>query len=236
MTIIDKTGKLKFKLYHGTSSLFLNSIIENGLGGINPVKEMNLLELSQEIFALSTEYLHDTPIFRLSGESFKRMTEQTVAAWNFQHGDTYLTPFKDTACSYAINKRYGSEILSYTLNFIQELINKDINYVKSDLYLKYQKVFDLLKINPAPLLIEIQNIDAKSLLSEHGKSPDDNYVRISRIIKENPNDFPKYLGQTNFRIKESVNLNNLKIWFINVKKMNDLLPDYNLFELKLGNN
>lgn len=38
---------MKFRFYHGTSSIFLNSIIEFGLGGINPNIKYKNLELLQ---------------------------------------------------------------------------------------------------------------------------------------------------------------------------------------------
>lgn len=41
MTPINKQGILDIPLFHGTSSLFLPSIIENGLGAINPITEYN---------------------------------------------------------------------------------------------------------------------------------------------------------------------------------------------------
>ena len=57
---ITKDGKLTIPLFHGTTTIFLESIIENGLGGRNPIKDLNLFELANEVYTLSEKYLKDT--------------------------------------------------------------------------------------------------------------------------------------------------------------------------------
>ena len=36
---MNEKNELTVDLFHGTSTIFLNSIIRNGLGGINPVED-----------------------------------------------------------------------------------------------------------------------------------------------------------------------------------------------------
>jgi len=54
----------KFTYYHGTSSIFLDSILKTGLGGINPNLEYKNLELleylhikAEEILANDKDYI-----------------------------------------------------------------------------------------------------------------------------------------------------------------------------------
>ena len=167
--MINEENNLTVDLYHGTSTLFLDSIVSNGLGGINPVKDWNLLELSKEVYDLSVEHLQGTQLFQVSSLAFKLMTEQkNSGSFNFQHGDTYLSASKITAANYAISKRYGSEILTYTIDFLKELLTLNIPYVKQELYRKYSGVFELIEANPFPLLIQLSNVNTSSLLNEHG--------------------------------------------------------------------
>jgi len=49
--------ELPIPLYHGTSSLFLESIISLGLGGCNPIAEWKVLEFAQVIYPLVEEHL-----------------------------------------------------------------------------------------------------------------------------------------------------------------------------------
>ena len=231
--MITDDGKLTIDLYHGTSTLFLDSIIQKGLGAVNPVNEWKLLELSKEVYALSEQYIKETNFFLKKSYSFKKMTEQSSGgSFNFQHGDTYLTPSKQTAARYAINTRYGSEMLTYTIDFLKELISLDIQYVKTNLFRKYPKIFGLIEANPSPLLIRVSNVSINSLLSEYGDDPGANLEDVKQMMNESRDFSETALQQTNFRLVTSVPLTDLKIWLINVQKWNLLSPQYNLYEIK----
>ena len=52
MKIVNNKGELILNLYHGTSGLFLQSILEHGLGGRNPIDEMNVIDLAGELYEL----------------------------------------------------------------------------------------------------------------------------------------------------------------------------------------
>lgn len=112
------------------------------------------------------------------------MVEQSdEGAFNFQHGDTYLSPAPGTACRYAIRKEYGSEVLTYTLRFLKELLQKEIKYVESDLFMKYREVYGLIEAKPSPLLIKVKGISTEALLSEHGDSPKENYEQLRNFAQ-----------------------------------------------------
>src|SRR5438445_10259867 len=96
-------------------------------------------------------------------QSFGFMVEQKSAGMNFQHGDTYLSPASSTAVRYAVNKRFSSELLSYTLDFLDELLRRKVPGVASDLYQRYPRIFDLLTIFAAPLLIEVSAVPTTDL-------------------------------------------------------------------------
>lgn len=233
--IINTENQLTVDLFHGTSSLFLDSIIQNGLGGINPVKELNLLDLSKEVCDLSEIHLQETNLYEKSSYSFKLMVEQSSnssRSFNFQHGDSYLSPTKQTAARYAINKEYGSEILTYTLNFLKELLNKEIPYVKTDLFQRFPKIFGLINSRPSPILIQVKNVKVSSLLSEHGEDPKLNLAEMQEMLDISKKMYDLGTQQTNFRLTEPVASCDLKYWLINVQKWNPLQPEYNLYEIQ----
>lgn len=230
--IINAENQLTVDLFHGTSTLFLDSIIHFGLGGLNPVAEWKLFDLSKEVYQLSEQHLKDTQLFNVSSFSFKKMIEQSNSgAFNFQHGDTYLSPSKQTAVNYVINKEYGSELLSYTISFLKELLNKDISYVKKDLAIKFPKIFGLIKVKPSPLLIQVKNVKASSLLNEHGEDPKHNLDQMQKMMNERKELYEPLMQQTNFRLTTPVETSNLKFWLINVQKWDSLTPLYNLYEI-----
>lgn len=230
--MIGPDNRLTIDLYHGTSTLFLDSIVQNGLGAVNPVKEWNLIELSKEVYKLSEEFLKDTPFFKISSYSFKRMTEQEPSTgFNFQHGDTYLSASRYTAANYAINKRYGSEILTYTIDFLKGLLQLDIPYVKNELFNKHSKIYGLIESAPSPLLIHVKNVSIDSLISEHGEKPDRNLKRIRESIEEFPNILETALQQINFRLIHPVNIKDLDFFLINVQKFDPIKSMYNFYKI-----
>ena len=104
--------KVSFPLYHGTSSLFLDSIIKVGVGGTNPIADWGVLEFAKELYPLVEQHLSHVDGHMAKCASFKLMVQQKSEALNFQHGDSYLSPAKSTAIRYAVNNRYGSEMLT----------------------------------------------------------------------------------------------------------------------------
>ena len=230
--MINHNTKLPIDLYHGTSTLFLDSIIKNGLGGINPAIEWKVLELTQEVYKLSELHLKETHLFQVSSNSFKQMAKQSNNGFNFQHGDTYLSPARSTAARYAMSKRYGSELLTYTIDFLKELISLDIHYVKNNLYKKYPKVFGLIEANPSPLIIQVKNLSASSLLNEYGESATENLKEINELMNETSSMRDRMLQQTNFRLTTPVGADNLKFFLVNVQNWDPYGPKYNMYELK----
>lgn len=230
--MINAKNQLTIDLYHGTSTLFLDSIIQNGLGGVNPVNEWKLLELSKEVYSLSEKHLKETSLYKVKSSSFKKITEQSNdGTFNFQHGDTYLSPSQNTAVRYATGKEYGSELLTYTIDFLKELLKLEIQYVKSDLYKKYPKIFGLIEARPSPLLIQVKNINVSSLLSEHGGDPKHNLEEMQEYMNESRALFETVLQQTNFRLTATIETSNLKFWLINVQEWNNLTSQSNLYEI-----
>lgn len=227
---LHTNGVLNFPLYHGTSTIFLDSIIANGLGAVNPMSDWKVYELCKEVYALSETHLKSTKLFDVSGYSFKRMAEQSnQGAFNFQHGDTYLSASINTAVSYAIDKEYGSELLTYTINFLKELLRLDLPKVKSDLFSKYGKVFGLIEAKPSPVLLQVTNLKADKLTDEHGNDPTRNFETIIQV-KERPGLYP-ILQQANFRLTEPLDSSKIKFYLIDVSKWHNFNPEYNLYEI-----
>lgn len=103
----------------------------------------------------------------------------TEGGFNFQHGNgLYLSPSKKTAVGYASNNIYGSELISSTLKILRELVKKEVKGVRDDLFRKFPDAFRLLDINPAPILIQVNDVLSTSLLDENGGDPSKSLRRI----------------------------------------------------------
>ena len=64
---------MRFKYYHGTSTIFLDSIRKHGLGTINPNTDQKNLDVLKFLFQLSEKHLSTNPEFINDDiESFKK--------------------------------------------------------------------------------------------------------------------------------------------------------------------
>lgn len=234
MQILSKKNELIIDLFHGTSTLFLDSIVSNGLAGINPVLDWNILGLCKEVCELSNQHLKETELYQRSFVSLKRMAEQTAAeTFNFQHGDTYVSPSQQTAVQYAISKKFGSEILTYTIDFLQELIRKEIPYVTQELYKKYLRIYGLIESNPSPVLVKIKNVHVSALLSEGGQDPAENLNELNEAFINFNDRYELFVRQSNFRLISPIPIDHLELYLINVQKYSQLDPKYNFYKFEI---
>jgi hypothetical protein len=158
-------------LYHGTSTLFLSQIIEFGLGGKNPIAEWRVLELANRIWPLVQKHLAHEDDWMVGAQSFGWMCEQKAARMNFQHGQAYVSSSLFTATNYSIHNRYGSELLTYTLRFLKELVRRKIVDDRGDVSVEFSETFALLRASFAPMLVEVRDVGISSLLDELGNHP-----------------------------------------------------------------
>jgi hypothetical protein len=125
----------------------LDGIINSGLGGRDQLAEWKLFEFVKVLYPLVLEHLSTESDWMVKVQSFGFMVEQRTGAMNFQHGDAYLSPSALTAVRYAANQRYGSELLSYALDFLQELYRRRVPGVADELYSEYRDLFNLSRLS-----------------------------------------------------------------------------------------
>jgi hypothetical protein len=177
MTKIFENGVFKKPLYHGTTSLFIDSIKDYGLGGRSLVEEWNLISIYRALFDLADKKFAGVDFWLKVKEKASYIAYQKNSAdelnYNFRHGSVYLTLDRDMADQYA-NIMEGSEILQFTKGIAMLLIKKGAREeVKKILPMKiavilskhYQPV--LLKLNSVNLVdVEPENdIDKDHLIS-----------------------------------------------------------------------
>jgi len=166
-------------LYHGTSTLFLQSIKESGLGAVNPVEKFRLHELLvflagecerrtpndpgfNRIKLTTYAMLNQDALYRNPGDKKQRLL-------NFRHGATYLAAMEKGAVLYACQNRLGSELLSTCASLVSVLLtNKEPVNVPRDL-----NGIDLeavLNREHLPILVEAKRVPMSYLNTEHGLS------------------------------------------------------------------
>lgn len=217
------------QLFHGTSTLFLESILEHGLGARNPIKDLELIEFAAEILPLVEKHLATHDDYKLKVSSFRRMVEQKAGPMNFQHGDTYLSPAPMTAARYAISKRHGSELLSYAIDFLERLLRAQVAGVRDRLYRQYPRIFEKLDVSPAPLLIGVTGVLPSDLFREDGSDPIPVLKRLNRAGLEPAKLNGSALQQANFRLRNPIPPQNLSVWLINVTRWDPAQPRFTIY-------
>lgn len=166
--LIDSNGHLKISLYHGTSTIFLNSIKKNGLGSNKKNINFDLSifkKLCDAHIDLRSEWWHDNSYIWQS-----MLNKKHTKRVNFRYGGTYLSPSKFTAYSYANNFKYGSELLSSIIDAYEALMLLDPQRATT-LMSNHSDIIEAIKFSHKPLLLKINNVHVSKLLSEHDENP-----------------------------------------------------------------
>ncbi|MEJ7559161.1 MAG: hypothetical protein WKF66_12700 [Pedobacter sp.] len=114
--------------WHGTSTIFLRSIRETGLGAINPSRDWKILELLQFLFNEVIRLKIDNVVFDLHRASIAASVSQTTLDYrgkklNFQHDGVHLSASCIRAATYACENLAGSELLQKCMNLLSILIS-----------------------------------------------------------------------------------------------------------------
>lgn len=172
-TSLQIDGRLTFPLYHATSSLFYDSIVEHGLGGKNPIEELKVLQALRQLLVYEKEHPLKVELWFYLEEMAQ---QQITAGSNWQHGQAYLTSSKRNARQHARNK-YGSELISETLKLYTTLgCPKEFG---SDEY----PVLKLVAQTASPLYVTISAVPLECLSGEKGE-PINEVISLHERVNE----------------------------------------------------
>ncbi|GAB2945054.1 hypothetical protein [Aquaspirillum soli] len=200
---LDKE-KLGFSLFHGTSSIFLDSINQSGLGGENISKKYEINAMfSQVVDAFNSKYsdcnwwVSESPIC----EAIIR-SRVTNGGFNFRYGGVYLTPSLERAESYAKSNKYGSEIISYFIRSYEELFK--LNPILADqIFPIVHPLRELIALDPVPVVLEIVDITKDCLVTECGDSIEEQLEQLKQ--------YPEIMECFNFESIKPIAWDNIKI-------------------------
>ena len=169
-----ENGACTFPLYHGTSSLFVDSIRKLGLGARNPLAEYGVVHFLESISRICEELFADDDEWIARRVCVQPMVNQEITAggFNFQHGDSYLTPSRSSAVGYALSNPFGSEIISQAF-FLYSKIEKRRSGEIHRRGLSDSPLLKLFKLKPEPCLVVAENVPVQSLIGERGNPVDE---------------------------------------------------------------
>lgn len=215
MALVEN-GKLTIPLFHGTSSLFAESIAKNGLGAKNPIDDLHVLTFLKKLICLADTLLAEDEMWLAWNSVTKRMLNQ---GRHFQHGSCYLSPSRETAIRYAISNPFGSEIISVSKELYDQIHNLHPQYALNTI-LEGLPLMKILEETPFPVLAEVSEVDVSSLMGETGENPEEIINEISNITALQGDEvvFDAVIQQSNFRLIRSLEPGKAKLYKIKIAR------------------
>lgn len=195
-------GKLTVPLFHGTSTLFRDSILETGLGGRNMVEELGLRTTASRLLELHSEAPQPDPMQFLDDDVLRKIatdpsTQNPVghSGLNFRYGGTYVTPSRQAAARYALLNNCGSEALACILRQLDRLSSR-IPGIHSRA--EFSRIVAFAAQPRSPLLVEARDVPVALLRAEQGGSCRPFLEYIESVLGD-PN-YDTMIQQTNFEL------------------------------------
>lgn len=167
-----------FKYYHGTSTIFIDSIKRTGLGAINPNTDWKTLDLLKYLSTIVKEHIPNSTYYKNNEQSISAIINQNnvefrlpsgiIHKFCFQHKNIYIALSSARAVTHATINKYGSEILEICVNLYNEILEINRTFqIPSELNII--SIEDLSKQKPEPVIIEISNVSDNDLMKEDGE-------------------------------------------------------------------
>jgi hypothetical protein len=224
-------GRLTVPLFHGTSTLFYESILETGLGGRNMVEDLGLRAVVRSLLELcETELEPDPKWLSDKGAALKIATEPAIhnlgrtTLFSFRYGGTYVSPSRATAVRYALLYDCGSEALSYTLRLLERLSQRRPALAARE---EFSRINLLARKQREPLLVKATDVEVASLRAEQGGSCPAILERIESASAE-PDIYDIMVKQENFELLHSIPPANLQFYKIKPLSADKLVGDFDL--------
>lgn len=231
-TSIVQDGILRVPLYHGTSNLFLESIVRLGLGGANPLEPLQVLDFLRDLVEWCDLRAEADAEFAAwwSGRRLRLEPSQLQQSrvLNFRSGRTWLTPSRRSAARHALLNAYGSEAVSEAILLYQDATAQVPGQLE-DLPFAVSPVLRLRESTPSPVLVEAVGVAAADLTPEAGGEGEEAIRRLDGMW--DPNDssvFEDLTQQECFEPVRPLPASQLKFYKV-IKSGEDLsLPEFTL--------
>ncbi|MEN5435777.1 hypothetical protein ABE545_19230 [Sphingobacterium faecium] len=219
--MVDRKNDINFNaksLWHGTSTVFLDSIRHHGLGAINIAKKYELIALLDHLYKETARLK-----IKHTGLENKRNSINTIISngkmyhgkmeLNYSYDGTFVSLSPIRASMYACTTSIGSELLDYCLFLLNLLLDYEPN-IPEEVDLINIKQF--LNVTAKPILIEVTTFTDDNLILEDG-SP------AQQLLNEIRTEYPKLPIEEHF----------MRIQFSNFKLFNPIEPSVlNFYEVE----
>lgn len=215
---------MEYSYYHGTSTLFLPSILANGLGGINPNIKYQTIQLLRHLYFDCEKFLLDNEEFRkharttvamINQESIDIEIDNQVQAFHFRHHVIYVSHHEYTAVKHAVINKYGSEIVC-RLSLLFSLLKSKIQDYQLPNELDKIGLNKIMSKEYQPVLIKTKPLDHTYLAKEDSKTSKEALELMKAVERFAPKDTYELLSQyANFELLKPLPPQDLSFFLIN---------------------
>ncbi|PHR45993.1 MAG: hypothetical protein COA32_12170 [Fluviicola sp.] len=234
----------KYEFYHGTSSLFIESILKNGLGGINPNLKFKNLELLKFIYGQCENILFNEEKYNLlMRETTLAMIRQTdllvkrenqkEVALNYRHENIYVSLSEIKALTYSVTNRIGSEILQRSYDLYQLLLKNNV-YINIPEDLNYYGIEKIEIEKIRPLLIKTKRVEKNNIIQENGYDGEE-FIEFLNEHFDKMTEKDKFFNfqYMNFGLKKSIEIERCEVYEIEFSgSIEERNFEYKLIEYK----
>jgi hypothetical protein len=221
-----KDGVLTIPLFHGTSSLFADSILQNGLGARNPIQELRVISFLQRLCDTCESIIPTDPRWL----KMKWLVEQMIGQENtlFRHGLAFLSPSRITAVRYAASNPFGSEAISTCATLYQLLAESGRECVLHSEPSTFP-IVELLRKPASPVLVEASDVRVSELQGERGQSAQEVVDTMEELASSLDMKFFQLVSQqSNFSLTRPIKASRLRLYDIKVTNYDPAFPEYHL--------
>lgn len=219
--MVDRKNDINFNaksLWHGTSTIFLDSIRQHGLGTINIAKKYKLIALLDYLYKETSRLKIIHPGLENRRNSINTITstgkmDHGRIKLNYSYDGLFVSMSPIRASIYACSTSIGSELLDYCLFLLNLLLEYD-PYIPKELDMINIRQF--LNITAKPILVEVTTFKDDNLLLEDGSA-------AQQLLNEIRTEYPKLPIEEHF----------MRIQFSNFKLFNPIEPSVlNFYEVE----
>lgn len=211
--LIVQNGRLTIPLFHGTSSLYYESIQSFGLGGRDVVTDMRIRDAARFFLAHCDPYRHQEDwllaVRGCENVAADPANDRLTDSWgfNFRYGGTYVSASSETASRYAFGQGVkGGEALNEVLN-LAKLVSVHIPAINDNNY-----VATLIRFSQTlakPMVVEARDVEVTSLRAEQRGSILEILERM-QCASEEESLYDGCVQQENFELTAPVGSNQLR--------------------------
>lgn len=182
---------MKLIVYHVTSTIFINSIKEHGLIGIDIRHKLPKLSeaMSEIIDTLDRNYADlgcdwgEAIGFRANCQRMADSKYKNQSGMDYEYGSVYVTSSKSRISIYN-SYEFGSELITYFFKLYQCLYQKHRDKSKAEFDSKYPELIKIISIENKGNLVLKAEVDTSDLMTDTGKILNEEDIKSIQFMQK----------------------------------------------------